>query len=182
MVIENKTYKLVLTALMACLMMLAIFFLRIPIPATTGIIHLGDGFLFLSVLLLGPKYATAASAIGPFTANIIAGLTFWAPGTFVIKGLMATISGVFIQQMTKNTPDMPYSKKMAIWITGMGLAGVWMIAAYYVYGSVLLHGNWYTHLVGIPTDILQVAAGIIMALALSGALNKTAMSKHFTFK
>ena len=49
---NDKTGRLVLTALMACLVLLATYMIRIPSPFTQGYIHLGDTMIFLSVLVL----------------------------------------------------------------------------------------------------------------------------------
>ena len=51
----EKTNKLVLTALMVCLVLLATYIIKIPSPFTQGYVHLGDTMIFLSVLLLGKK-------------------------------------------------------------------------------------------------------------------------------
>ena len=50
---NDKTGRLVLTALMACLVLLATYMIRILSPFTQGYIHLGDTMIFLSVLVLG---------------------------------------------------------------------------------------------------------------------------------
>ncbi len=54
---NDRTGKMVLTALMACLVLLATYMIRIPSPFTQGYIHLGDTMIFLSVLVLGKKTA-----------------------------------------------------------------------------------------------------------------------------
>ena len=57
---NSKTFRLVLTALMMCLIMVAILFIRVPIPFTQGYVHLGDAMIFLAVLVLGWKYGAVA--------------------------------------------------------------------------------------------------------------------------
>ncbi|MBQ1392415.1 MAG: ECF transporter S component, partial [Lachnospiraceae bacterium] len=51
-----KTSNIVLSALMMCLIMVAIFILRIPVPFTQGYVNLSDGIIFLAVMILGYKY------------------------------------------------------------------------------------------------------------------------------
>jgi uncharacterized membrane protein len=177
---ENKTQKLVLTALLACLGTVAILIFRIPVPGDQGIIHLGDSIIFLAVLILGTKYAVPAAAIGHSMANILGGLAMWAPWTFVIKGTMALITGVFITNMLKDNKDCSPFKKTLIKVTGMILGGTWMISGYYVAGGIMF-GNWIVALVGIPWNIGQLAVGIVVALALSAALCKTPAKKTFHF-
>jgi len=181
MINETKTHKLVLTALMTCLIMIAIIFFRVPVPLTQGIVHLGDGLIFLSVLMLGTKYAIAASAMGSAAANVVAGFAFWAPWTFVIKGGMALIMGTFIRVMMKNHTDNSFLKPSVIQVMGMILAGIWMTFGYYIAGR-FIYGNWTVALVGIPGDIGQFTVGIVIASALAAALNKTSAKKYFTVK
>ena len=61
---NSKTFRLVLTALMMSLIMVAILFIRVPIPFTQGYVHLGDAMIFLDVLVLGWKYGAVAAALG----------------------------------------------------------------------------------------------------------------------
>ena len=175
---ENKTYKLALTALMAALGTVSILLFRIPIPipGNEGIVHLGDSVIFLAVLILGAKYAAPAAAIGHASANVIAGIPFWAPWTFVIKGVMALIAGAFIGGVVK--AEYGPLKKAVVKVTGMVLGGVWMIAGYYVAGGLML-GNWAAALLGIPWNIGQITVGIAIAMALEAALKKTSAGKHF---
>ena len=49
----KKTSVTVLTAMMMCIIMVAIFVLRIPIPFTQGYVNLSDAMIFLAVIMLG---------------------------------------------------------------------------------------------------------------------------------
>ena len=82
---SEKTSKLVLTALMMCLVLLATFSIRIPSPFTQGYVHLGDAVIFISVLLLGKKNGAIASGFGSAMADLLGGYAMYAPWTFVIK-------------------------------------------------------------------------------------------------
>ena len=176
---ENKTHKLVLTALMACLSTVAILIFRIPIPGDQGFIHLGDSVIFLAVLILGTKYAVPAAAVGHSMANLLVGATIWAPWTFVIKGTMALIAGVFITYMLKNGEHFSPLKRTFIKVIGMMLGGIWMIFGYYIAGGIMFR-NWIIALVGIPWNIGQLVIGVVIAIALSAALYKTPAKKYFT--
>ena len=52
------------TALMAALVFAGTYYLKIPIPAMGGYIHLGDSMIFLTVCILGKKEGAIAGAIG----------------------------------------------------------------------------------------------------------------------
>ena len=94
---KDKTSKVVLTALMMCLIILATMLIKIPIPFTQGYVHLGDAMIFLSVLILGWKYGIVAAGVGSMLGDIIGGAAAWAPWTLVIKGGMALIMGACLK-------------------------------------------------------------------------------------
>ena len=49
---NEKTYTIVMTAMMTCLVLLTTYTFKIPTPFQ-GYVHLGDAMIFLSVLVLG---------------------------------------------------------------------------------------------------------------------------------
>ena len=53
MTTAEKTNKLVMTALMMCMIIVLTMFVKVPIPLTQGYVHLGDAMIFISVMLLG---------------------------------------------------------------------------------------------------------------------------------
>ena len=59
---DEKIKLLSLTGLLTALVTVSTMAIRIPIPATGGYIHPGDGLVLLSGLLLGPVYGTFAAA------------------------------------------------------------------------------------------------------------------------
>ena len=89
----EKTNRLVMVALMVCLVMIATLSIRIPSPFTQGYVHLGDTMIFLSVLLLGKKGGAVAAGLGSALADVLGGYAAYAPWTLLIKALMAIIMG-----------------------------------------------------------------------------------------
>lgn len=67
--------------------------IRIPIPATTGYFNLGDVFVILAGLWLGPIPGLLVGAIGPTVADAI-GYPQFIPATFVTKGLEGLLVGL----------------------------------------------------------------------------------------
>ena len=61
-------------------------FIRIPLPL--GYVNLGDAFVLLSVFVLGPVCGTITAGIGSAFADLLGYITY-APGTLIIKALMA---------------------------------------------------------------------------------------------
>lgn len=176
---KSNTFKLVLTALMMCLVMVAIMFVRIPIPFTQGYVHLGDAMIFLSVLILGWKYGALAAAIGGMLGDIIGGFAAWAPWTFAIKGIMAVILGLIVMQASKKE-NMSSKKFILIEVVGMIVAGVFMVAAYY-FAEGVMYGNWVAPMLGVPWNIGQFAVGMVIAVVIAAALCKTPARTYFTY-
>lgn len=175
----NNTFKIVLTALMMCLIMVSILFIRIPIPFTQGYVHPGDAMIFLAVLILGWKYGAIAAAFGGMLGDVIGGFAAWAPWTFGIKGIMAIILGVVINAAFNKG----VTSKKGVFIAeliGMVLAGIFMVVGYYA-AEGIMYGNWAVAALGIPWNIGQFAAGMALALLISEALCKTPAKSYFTY-
>ena len=83
--------KLTLAGVMAALVFVMTYVPKVPVPVTGGYVHLGDGAIFLSVLLLGPLGIPAA-AIGSGLSDLLGGYMVYVLPTMVIKGLVALIA------------------------------------------------------------------------------------------
>ena len=83
--------KLTLCGVMAALVFVMTYFPKVPVPVTGGYVHLGDGAIFLAVLLLGPLGVPAA-AIGSGLSDLIGGYMLYVIPTVVIKALVALIA------------------------------------------------------------------------------------------
>ncbi|NLD20197.1 MAG: ECF transporter S component [Clostridiales bacterium] len=177
---KSNTFKIVLTALMMCLIMVSILFIRIPIPFTQGYVHMGDAMIFLSVLILGWKYGALAAALGGALGDLIGGFAMWAPWTFGIKGIMAIIMGVVIMAVSKNE-NLSKGKFLFGEIVGIIISGVFMTAAYYA-AEGIMYGNWIVPLMGIPWNIGQFVVGMVIATVIATALCKTPAKSYFTYR
>lgn len=177
---KSNTFKIVLTALMMCLIMVSILFIRVPIPFTQGYVHLGDAMIFLSVLILGWKYGALAAALGGALGDLVGGFAMWAPWTFAIKGIMAIILGLVILAVSKNE-RISRGRFLFGEILGMVMAGAFMVAGYYV-AEGILYGNWIAPILGIPWNIGQFVVGMVIAAAIAAALCKTPARSYFTYR
>ena len=179
---EKKSHvqKIVMTAMMMCLVIIATVFIRVPIPGTQGYVHLGDSMVFLSVLILGWKYGIAASAFGGMLADVLGGAAAWAPWTFCIKGIMALILGLVAMKLT-GSERITKSGFIFGEVLGMILAGIFMTVGYY-FAEGFMYGNWVTPVIGIPWNIGQFAVGMVIASVLAGALCKTPAKSFFAYK
>ena len=165
-----KTSDIVLSALMMCLIMVAIFILRIPVPFTQGYVNLSDGIIFLAVMILGYKYGALSAGLGSMMGDIIGGFAMWAPWTFVIKGIMALIFGLLLEKT--RAADKPALKVLAM-IAG----GIFMVFGYFIAEGVM-YGSWAVAALGIPWNFGQFAVGIVLALLLETALGKTSFRRY----
>ncbi len=116
----SKTQLIAFTGLMAAVICVATGFVKFPTPI--GYIHIGDGFIFLSVALLG-YYGIASAAVGSALADVLAGYFIYAPGTCLIKGLMAFVSLKYIKN----------DYRIGRCILGYVLAEIVMVLGYFLY-------------------------------------------------
>ena len=52
---DTKVKDMVYTALFAALVCVSTFIIKVPLPVTGGYAHIGDGAIFLAVILIGKK-------------------------------------------------------------------------------------------------------------------------------
>ncbi len=179
---ETKSHvqKIVMTAMMMCLVMIATIFIRVPIPGTQGYVHLGDSMVFLSVLILGWKYGAVASAFGGLLADVLGGAAAWAPWTFGIKGIMAVILGLIAMKLSEHG-SVSRGGFLFGESAGMVLAGIFMVAGYY-FAEGVMYGNWVAPVIGIPWNIGQFVVGMVIAVVLATALCRTPARSFFTYR
>lgn len=168
-----KTLDIVQISLMAAITFIATSVIHIP--TFMGVLHLGDSMIFLSAILFGRKKSAISSAVGMCLFDIISGYTLWAPFTLIIKGVMGYIAGSIAYRKDYNGNNNPNN------IFAFVVAGVWMITAYYLGGAIILafiskefalKQALIISLKDIPTNILQVAGGMALALPLIAALKR----------
>ena len=156
---RNKTYQLVICAIFIALTYVATWLIniRLPLPGSGGLIHLGNVPLLVAAMLYGRKTGAAAGAFGMGLFDLFSGWTAWAPFTFVIVGAMGYTVGVMAEKK-------PFSNPTVNNIVCVFLAMVIKVVGYY-FAEVILYGNWVSPLGSIPGNVLQVGvAGVIVLL------------------
>ncbi len=166
----SRILQLSITAMVMCLIILAIFLVRIPVPFTQGYVNISDGIIFVGVMLLGRRDGCIAAALGSSIGDILGGFAMWAPWTFFIKGGMALITYALYKTLAKT--KLGEAHKLIALIIAMAVAGFFMVAGYYV-GEGVMYGNWIVAALGIPWNIGQFVLGIILALALTAGIKRT---------
>ena len=153
-----KLKKLVMAALFAALACVATMSIRIPTPGTGGYIHPGDAIVILSGVVLGPGYGFLAAGIGSALSDLIGGYFVYVPITFVIKGLVALVSGLIYQKMSHSGKN----RYLAVILGGVTdivfVAGGYFICEFFLYGSGAA--------ASIPANIIQGIGGLVISAVL----------------
>ena len=160
--VNNKTREMVTTALMAALIFVATFLIKIPNPATGGYSHMGDCMIFLAVVFLGRKNGSMAAGIGGALSDFLAGAPIWILPTFIIKYIMAFIMATIIKKQ-------PESKKLQL--IGAIVGGIFQIIGYTLAKIVLI--GVAPALMSVPNVSIQTLVGIVLFIALYTALSGT---------
>lgn len=155
--------KLVTTALFAALTCVATMIIRIPTPGTGGYIHPGDAIVILSGIVLGPTYGLLSGGIGSALADLLGGYFAYVPSTFIIKGLIAFLSGLFYHRMdaTKKT------RHLAVILCG--IIDILLVAGGYFLCESIFYGVA-AATASIPANIIQGIGGLIISVILYPAL------------
>ncbi len=151
-----ETKKLIFSALMAALICVATWLIKLPMPI--GYIHLGDAPVILAAFLLSPWYGFLAAGLGSCLADLFSGYAVYAPVTFVIKGCMILVV-LGVLRLWKNP-----KKPLAAQITAGVLAEVLMILGYYIFEGFLY--GFGAALSAIPFNAVQGIAGLVVGLLL----------------
>lgn len=169
--------QIAFAAMFAALIFVATFAIKIPTP-TQGYIHLGDVFVILAGITLGPVAGGLAAGIGASLSDLASGYTIWVPGTFVIKFLMAVVSAYLYRFVIKRLTAKGSSSLVPA-VVIPGIAGeLLMVVGYFFYKIlviVLTNGSFNgaglmsavtLSLAGVPFNIVEGVVSIIIAVPL----------------
>lgn len=154
-----STKKITMAALFATLCCVATFAVKIPIPATGGYIHPGDALVILCGIFLGPNFGFLAAGVGSAMADLLGGYFIYVPITFVIKGLVAWITGKLFQVIHKKT-----SSHYPAVILG-GIVDMLLVCGGYFVCEIPLYGISAAAISVLP-NIVQGCGGLIIAVIL----------------
>lgn len=154
-----KTKDLTILAMFIALTTVATMLIQIPIPATKGYINIGDTILICAGLLLGKTAGGVVGSIGSALADLLSGYGYYAPITFVVKGIEGFLAG--------------YLKEKNINFVVCGLiAGLVMALGYFIAEGTILY-NFEAAAASLPANIMQGIGGSILASVLYKAIEKT---------
>ena len=147
--------------MMAALVFVATYVIKLPVSVTQGYIHLGDGFILLGAALLGGT-AVPAAAVGSMLADLLGGYTVYCVPTFVIKGAVAWVA---VRAMRKSHP---------LWleIVWMILAEAVMVAGYFVVEWLVLGYGLAAAASAVLPNVIQGLSGVVVAAVLMPVLGR----------
>lgn len=149
-----------LSGIMAALVAIATFIVQIPNPATRGYINFGDIMIFVSALSFGPIVGGFAGSVGSAIADVASGYGYFAPFTFVIKGIEGALAG-FISNRTSVSRD----------VLAVVIAGAEMITGYFLVEFFPLQFEW-AALTEVPGNISQILVGGFIGVPLAIIIRK----------
>jgi uncharacterized membrane protein len=172
----KKEWTFATTAIVSALTALstiATLVIRIPIPATTGYFNIGDVFVVLAGLWLGPLGGALVGAIGPTIADAI-GFPIFIPATMITKGL----EGFFVGLIAIGAKEKAITRRtIAAFIGGITVVAGYFLFEAYVYPELGKHIPAFgitdigAALVEILPNCIQGIVGAVGGLALWKAVS-----------
>lgn len=167
---NSKTKDITLSGLLIALVAVATMLITIPVPATEGFIHAGDGVIFFVAVFFGRKKGALAAGLGSALADLLLGYTMWIIPTLIVKSIMGYLVGFIAEKGTR--PHVGAFDLLAV-----SLGATWMAFGYLVAGS-FLKGSLAVGLAGLPWDLVQGFGGAALFIPVATAMGKTQLFKH----
>lgn len=151
------TKEITLFALLMALTVIMTMIIRIP--TLNGYINLGDMVLLFTGMFLGKKAGFFVGGFGSALADILTGYAYYAPFTFIVKGLEGFICGWIFKKTGYQKPAFATLP-----------AGLFMVFGYFIV-SYLMYGIGGA-IASIPGNLVQGIVGAIGAVLLEKSLGK----------
>jgi len=164
--------QMTLAAVLAALVCVATYVTRIPVPATGGMIHIGDSIILVSAILFGPVYGLIAGGIGSMFANILSGAFIWAPFTLIIKGLMGFAAGK-IADYHKGNRNIFSARNLIAVVVCEGI----MVVGYFIACIILLDIT--VAISALTPDLIQAGGGILIYFILAPVVGRVIKGMSF---
>ncbi len=150
----NPPMRLALCGMMAALIFVATYFIKIPMPMTYGYVHLGDGFILLAASMLGWA-AVPAAAVGSMLADLMGGYAMYLLPTFLIKGAVAAVAVLALKSRYE-------------WLKVLGLiaAEAVMVGGYFVTEWLILGYGLAAATGSLLGNAMQGLSGVVIGLLL----------------
>ncbi len=155
---DRHIQRLALGGVLAALILLLTYFIKIPVPATGGYVHPGDGAIFLAAALLGP-YGGLIGGVGSALSDLLGGYFVYVLPTFCIKALMGCLAGFFARPGAHLRNALAFAAGSLVMVAGYLLfEGFWF--------------GWAAALASVGPNAAQGAAGVALGMALTVVVGK----------
>ncbi len=164
---SERIRLIALSGMFAAMITVMTTFIRIP-ASHNGYTHAGDSMIYLAAMVLPAPFAAAASAVGGFMADILAGAPEWAFATAIIKAIN-TLPFIAARHYLKkldrdNRIISPYAIAMLLPTSLVTIVG------YYI-AEGLMFGFEASLITTLLTGWLQPTAGAAVFILVGGALD-----------
>ena len=136
------------------------------IPTYNGYVHCGDGIIFIAACILPMPYSIAVGVVGAMLADLLTGFAIWAPGSMIIKGLLALL-------FTCKSNKIITKRNLFMLVPAALISAI----GYYLY-EALIFGNFIASLTGIPASLVQAVASSIVYVAIGASMDKYDVKKR----
>jgi uncharacterized membrane protein len=150
-------------ASMTALVAVATYLVQIPIPATKGYLNFGDIMIFVSALTFGPAVGGFAGSVGSAISDVAGGYAYFAPFTFIIKGIEGLLAGLISSRSSQKRD-----------IIAIIAAGMEMISGYFLTELLVLQTGWINAIAEVPLNTLQVVVGGAIGIPIALFIRKRA--------
>lgn len=168
---DVKIRNLVFASLFTAITCVATMVIQIPTPIG-GYVHAGDAFVILGSMLLGGLWGGVAAGLGSGLADILFGYTIYAPGTFVIKFLVAVIASMIFRVF-------PAKKLYLRAIVSALIAEVCMVILYFLYESVILKYGIAAAAEMVPNSLQGLFGAVVGSALILALLSSDYVVKNF---
>lgn len=165
---SKKMRYMAVTAIMAALItLMTAYICHIPVPATGGYIHFGDGLIYIAACLLPKPYAMLAGAIGGGLADLLTA-PMWTIPTIFVK-MLITIPFTSKQKNIVNTRNV-IATVIAYLISATG----------YFLAESLVFGYEVAIWTSFAGSLVQSAGSAVVFVVLGVALDKVQIRKSLS--
>ncbi len=153
---SNKTFHIIMIAIMTALTTVVTVSVAIPFPTSTGYLNFGDALVMISGMILGPFGGFFTGGVGSAFGDILLGYYHFVPITFMVKGIEGLIVGR-ASQLSRN------KERLGVWdIIGLVLGSLAMLVGYLI-AEIPLVGLEAALAELITVNSIQVIVGSIIA-------------------
>jgi len=158
-----KTIEIAASGVMAALVCVATYFLIVPIPATQGYFNVGDAMIMVAALTFGPIVGAIAGGVGASLADVLAGYSYFAPYTLIIKGIEGALAGLILTKIKRQS----FLKIPLAWMVGgLEMVSGYLLVEYFIFG----YGS--AAFVEIPFNLVQMLVAGIVGIPISLTLKR----------